>query len=436
MNKPATADKQAIRENSGSTARLAVRKGFLSSLGPGLVTGAADDDPAGIATYSIAGAQQGLALLYTALFTWPLMATVQMMCARIGMVSGQGVVYSLRKKLPRWVVWVLVFSLFIANTFNIGADLSGMGDAATMLTGISSKACVVAFGAIIAIAMVYLRYVQIAKILKWLALALFAYIGCAFLVVHDWAAVFSATFIPTWPKGNDAWKALVAILGTTISPYLFCWQASQEVEEEKCNGLTSRVRRQNATRGELAARTLDVRVGTFFSNLVMYFIILTTAVTLHAHGMTHIQTSTQAAEALRPIAGRFAALLYTIGIVGVGFLAIPTLAGSAAYGFAEASHWRQGLDEKPKNVKEFYGVIILSTVFGIVFDFVGLNPIKALFWSGILNGLLAPFMIAGILMVAGDNKLMKGQPSSLLSRWIVGITGLVMVAAAVGMFAL
>ena len=409
---------------------------FFSSLGPGLITGAADDDPAGIATYSVAGAQHGLALLYTALFAWPLMAAVQMMCARIGMVSGQGLVYSLRKKLPRWVIWLFVFSLFFANTFNIGADLAGMGDAAAMLTGINTKIFVVAFGASIAVAMVYLQYAQIAKTLKWLALALFAYVVCAFLVVSDWSRVLSATFIPTLPRGHEAWKALVAILGTTISPYLFCWQASQEVEEEKSGGLTSRVQRQNASREELAARRLDVGTGTLFSNLVMYFIILTTAVTLHANGMTHIQTSREAAEALRPLAGRFAALLYTVGIIGVGFLAIPTLAGSAAYGFAEAFRWRQGLDEKPKTVKEFYSVIVLSAVLGIAFDFIGLNPIRALFLSAIINGLLAPLMMIGILLVACDNKLMKGQPSPVLSRWVVGITCLSMFAAAIGMFVL
>ncbi len=436
MNTPGTAETDAIRRSSPSSTVVVAVKGFFSSLGPGLVAGAADDDPAGIATYSVAGAQHGLGLLYTAIFTWPLMAAVQMMCARIGMVSGQGLVYSLRKKFPRWVIWLLVFSLFLANTFNIGADLAGMGDAAAMLTGVSSHIFVVVFGTLIAVAIVQLRYEQLAKTLKWLALVLFAYVGCAFLVVQNWSQVMAATFIPRWPQGAEAWKALVAILGTTISPYLFCWQASQEVEEEKSNGLTSRVQRQNATRAELSARKLDVRTGTFFSNLVMYFIILTTAVTLHAHGLTQIQTSTQAAAALRPIAGKFAALLYTVGLVGVGFLAIPTLAGSAAYGFSEAFRWRQGLDEKPKTVKQFYAVIVISTGLGIVFNFVGFNPIRALFWSGIINGLLAPFMIAGILLVAGDNKLMKGQPSPLLNRWIVGLTGASMLAAAVAMFAL
>jgi NRAMP (natural resistance-associated macrophage protein)-like metal ion transporter len=436
VNTSGTAGKEALAGGSGEETRLENRKSFLSSVGPGLVTGAADDDPAGIATYSIAGAQHGLTLLYTALFTWPLMAAVQMMCARIGMVSGQGLVYSLRKKFPRWVIWIFVLSLFVANTFNIGADLAGMSDAAIMLTGIRSKAFVVGFGVLIGGAMIYLRYVEIAQVLKWLALVLFAYVACAFLVVKDWSQVLSATFIPSWPKTNEVWKTLVAILGTTISPYLFCWQASQEVEEEKCRGLSSRVKRQNATRQEICFRKWDVGTGTFFSNLVMYFIILTTAVTLHAHGITGIQTSTQAAEALRPLAGKFATLLYTVGIVGVGLLAIPTLAGSAAYGFAEAFRWRQGLDEKPKTVKQFYAVIVISTLLGIAFDFVGLNPIRALFWSGIINGLLAPFIIVGILAVASDNKLMKGQPSPVWARWVVGFTGLSMFAAAAAMFLL
>lgn len=400
------------------------------------MTGAADDDPAGIATYSIAGAQHGLSLLYTSFLTWPLMAAVQVMCARIGMVTGQGLIYSLRKKFPRSIIWIFIFALSIANTFNIGADLAGMADASAMLAGINSKICVIIFGIVIGVATVYLPYAQIAKFLKWLTLALFAYVACAFIVVHNWPHVLAATFLVQWPKGNETWKTIVAILGTTISPYLFFWQASQEVEEDKCKGKTSRVARQNATRQELSLRKWDVCTGTFFSNLVMYFIILTTAVTLHAHGLTTIGTSRQAAEALRPLAGNLAVLLYTVGLVAVGFLAIPTLAGSAAYAFAETFRWKQGLDEKPTVAKRFYWVIIISTLLGIIFDFIGFNPIQALFWSGIINGVLAPFILVGILLVACDNKLMKGQPSSLVSRCIVGIAALIMFAAAIAMFLL
>jgi NRAMP (natural resistance-associated macrophage protein)-like metal ion transporter len=409
---------------------------FFSTFGPGIITGAADDDPAGIATYSVAGAKHGLGLLYTAFFTWPLMAAVQMMCARVGMVTGQGLIGSLRKKFPKPLIVVAAFSLFAANTLNIGADLAGMGDAAEMLTHINSKVFVILFGGAIAVATVEFSYQKIAKWLKWLALALFAYVACAFLVVEDWSKVASATLIPQWPKDNDAWKTTVAILGTTISPYLFFWQASQEVEEKKSKGRRSEAQREGATSEEIQTRKWDVGIGTFFSNLVMYFVILTTAVTLHLHGVTEIETSRQAAEALKPLAGNFATLLYTLGVVAVGFLAIPTLAGSAAYAFAETFRWKQGLDEKPQSAKRFYFVVVISTALGICFDFIGFNPIRALFWSAIVNGVLAPFLLVGILVVAANKELMKGQPSYALNRWIVGLTAVIMFGAAAALFML
>ncbi len=303
---------------------------FFSVLGPGLITGAADDDPSGIATYSIAGAQLGTSLLWTALLTWPLMAAVQMMCARIGMVRGEGLAAALRKRIPKPLVIVASFCLLVANTINIAADLAGMADATNMLTGLNSHVCVVLFGIGIAVAIVRLPYDRIASTLKWLALALFAYVITAFRVGVDWREVAHSALVPSWPQSSEAWATLVAILGTTISPYLFYWQASQEVEEEKALGRRTLANRRGATGREITDRTLDVGVGTFFSNLVMFFIILTTAVTLHQHGITKIETSRQAAEALRPLAGEFAATLFALGVLGVGFLAIPTLAGSAA----------------------------------------------------------------------------------------------------------
>src|SRR5450759_3298920 len=272
---------------------------FFSVLGPGLITGAADDDPSGIATYSIAGAQLGTSLLWTALLTWPLMAAVQMMCARIGMVRGEGLAAALRKRIPKPFVIVATFFLLVANTINIAADLPGTADAAEMLTGLNSHVYVVVFGIGIAVAIVRLPYDRIASILKWLALALFAYVITAFRVGVDWGVVARSALVPSWPQSSEAWATLVAILGTTISPYLFYWQASQEVEEEKTLGETTRASRRGATRREIADRTLDVGVGTFFSNLVMFFIILTTAVTLHRHGITKIETSRQAAGLLR-----------------------------------------------------------------------------------------------------------------------------------------
>jgi len=409
---------------------------FFSLLGPGLITGAADDDPSGVATYTIAGAQLGTSLLWTAFITWPLMGCVQFMCARIGMVTGLGLAGALRRKIPRWMLIVAALALFGANSINIGADLSGMADAAEMLVGINSHLFVIIFGVGIAFWAVRCRYYQIAMILKWLALCLFAYVITAFVVRPDWSAIARDTFVPTWPKDHDTWQNLVAILGTTISPYLFFWQSSQEVELEKSMGRRMLVQREGATKREIIDRKLDVGIGTFFSNLVMYFIILTAAVTLHKHGVTQIETSKQAAEALRPLAGSLAYFLYTAGLVGVGLLAIPTLAGSAAYAFAETFKWREGLDLPFKSAQPFYIVLIVSTLLGIAMDFLNINPVKALFWTAVINGVLAPFLLAGILLVASDRKLMQRQPSSWLSLAAVGVITIVMFGAAAAMFVL
>ncbi len=408
---------------------------FISNLGPGIVTGAADDDPSGIATYSIAGAQFGTAFLWTAWLTWPLMAAVQMACARIGMVAGRGLAGALSQKYPRWVLAAIATALFVANTINVGADLAGMADAAEMLTGWNSHIFVVIFGAGIAWAIVRFRYHQIASILKWLALVLFAYVVVAIRLKPAWGSVLRDALVPHWPKGEE-WGALVAILGTTISPYLFFWQASQEVEEDKAVGRRILIRRPDAPPLLLAERRLDVGVGTFFSNLVMFFVILATALTLHRNGITNPQTSRDVAEALRPLAGRFSELLYTIGIVGVGLLAIPTLAGSSAYAFAETFGWRQGLDRKLRGARYFYGVIILSAVLGICLDFLDVNPVRALYWTAVVNGVLAPFLLVAVLLTGSDRRRMRGQPIPWLSRILVGIAALLMLGAAVGMFVL
>jgi NRAMP (natural resistance-associated macrophage protein)-like metal ion transporter len=409
---------------------------FFSLLGPGLITGAADDDPSGIATYSIAGAQFGTAFLWTAFITWPLMACVQFMCARIGMVTGMGLGDALRKKGPRWLLFMGAVALLAANTINVGADLSAMADAGEMLTGINSHIYVVTFGVGIAYATIRFRYHQIAMIMKWLAAVLFGYVITAFIAGPDWLSVVRDTFVPSWPTNHAAWENLVAILGTTISPYLFFWQASQEVEEEKAMGRRMLLQRRGATSREIIDRKIDVGTGTFFSNFVMYFIILTTALVLHAHGIKDIETSKQAAEALRPLAGILAYLLYTIGIIGVGFLAIPTLAGSAAYAFAETFSWNEGLDEPFRGARPFYAVLIFSMLLGIGMDFLNVNPVTALFWTAVINGVLAPFLLVGVLFVASDRKIMQGQPSSWLSRIIVGITTIVMFGAAAAMFIL
>ena len=428
MKEPVLSGEPESRSRPGFVRR------FFSVLGPGVITGAADDDPSGVATYSVVGARLGTSLLWTAALTWPLMAAVQMMCARIGMVTGRGLAGALRKKFPRPVLVAAALALLVANTINIGADLAGMADAGEMLTGWNSHFFVVLFGVGIAWAIIRFRYHQIARVLKWLALVLLAYVATAIVVRPDWSSIVKDAFVPSLPRGREAWAALVAILGTTISPYLFFWQASQEVEEEKAMGRRMLVRRFGATSREIKDRKLDVGVGTFFSNLVMFFIILTTALTLHAHGLTNIETSRQVAEALRPLAGRFAETLYTLGILGVGLLAIPTLAGSAAYAFAETFGWKQGLDQKLKNARYFYGVVVLSTVVGIALDFANVNPVKALYWTAIVNGLLAPFLLIGVLLVASDRNLMKGQPSSGLGLAVVSLVTLVMFAAAIGMF--
>jgi NRAMP (natural resistance-associated macrophage protein)-like metal ion transporter len=407
---------------------------FLVLLGPGVITGAADDDPSGIATYSIVGAQHGLALLWTALLTWPLMAFTQMMCARIGMVTGRGLAGAMHHRIPRPLILVAAVALFAANSVNVGADLSGMAEAAETLTKINSHIYVVVFGVGISLATIFFRYHQIATILKWLALVLFAYVITGFIIHPDWSKIAQAAFIPSWPKNHDQWGALVAILGTTISPYLFFWQTSQEVEEDKAKGRRMLRQRFNATSREIIDRKIDVDIGTFFSNLVMFFIILTTALTLHVNGLTNIQSSKDAAQALFPLAGRFAGTLFTIGIVGVGFLAIPTLTGSAAYALAETFAWREGLDQRFRGARPFYLVIIVSTLIGLVMDFLQINPLRALYWTAIINGLLAPFLMVAILLVALDRTVMKGQPSSGSSAVVVAIATLLMFGAAIGMF--
>jgi Mn2+/Fe2+ NRAMP family transporter len=357
-----------------------------------------------------------------------------MMCARIGMVSGRGLAGTLRQKFPKQLVLFATIALFITNTLNIGADLAGMADAAGMMTHLSGRWFVPLFGIAIGLASVRCRYEQIARILKWLALALFSYVIAGLIIRPNWGEVLLATVRPTWPRDAAMWSTLVAILGTTISPYLFFWQSSLEVEEEKSKGRRTARQRRGATWRELRDRKVDVGMGAFFSNLVMYFILLVAGLTLNKAGIHEIETSQQAAEALRPLAGNAAALLFTAGVIGTGFLAIPTLAGSAAYAFAETLNWRQGLDEDFENARSFYGVFLASIAVGIALDLFHVSPMKALYWSAIINGLLAPFLLLGILVVACDGRIMQSQPSSKTSRIVVGFTIACMFAAGVAMF--
>ncbi|HEY2067351.1 MAG TPA: divalent metal cation transporter [Gemmatimonadaceae bacterium] len=436
MTEPTTIETRQGQRRQGKRARprpVGLRQ-FWKSLGPGIVTGAADDDPSGIATYSIAGAQYGTSLLWTALFTWPLMVAVQSMCARIGLVTGNGIARALRHKFPRPVLLAAAIALFIANTINVGADLTGMADAAELLTGIDSHVWVILLGGGVAVATIRLRYATLASGLKWLALVLFAYVITALYVGPDWRVVARDTFRPHIPKSGNAWATLVAILGTTISPYLFFWQASQEVEEQKEMGLRREEDRVGAEPFEIAHRTIDITIGTFVSNAAMFFIILATALTLHRAGITKLETSRQVAEALTPLAGRFASLLYTVGLLGTGALAIPTLAGSAAYAFAEIFNWRQGMDEPYNRAPGFYAAFICSVLLGIGLNFARVNPVSALYWTAVINGVLAPFLLVGILVAASDSVLMHGQPSPMRARVMVAFTTGVMFVAAIGMF--
>jgi NRAMP (natural resistance-associated macrophage protein)-like metal ion transporter len=408
---------------------------FFAVLGPGLITGAADDDPSSIGTYSLVGAQFGTSVLWTAFITWPLVTAIQTMCVRIALVTGAGLARSLGEKFPRPVVAAVSIGLLFANTITVGADLSAMADASEMLSGLNSHYYIIFYGVIIALGTVFLRYSRIANLLKWFALSLFTYVLTAFVVHPNWGTVLHETLLPTRPTGHEAWVALVAILGATISPYLFFWQASQELEEKRDLGSVIHSGEQSAITKRISARNLSVAAGTLFANLAMYFIILTTALTLHRNGITNLDTSRDAAAALVPLAGAFAATLFTVGIVGVGLVSIPTLITSAAYALAETFRWKDGLNEKFKAARPFYSVIILSSMIGMGLDFADVSPIKALYWAAVANGVLAPFLLIGILIVASDRKIMRQQPSSLLSRLTVAATALAMLAAAVGMFA-
>lgn len=409
-------------------------KEFFTNLGPGLVTGAADDDPAGISTYSVVGASFGYMPLWTALFSFPLMAAVQLMCARLGIVSGRGLAGVLRRYYSRWFLWGACLLLVVANVFNIGADLGGMADATAMMTGTRSYYWTPVFTLLIIALLFFTGYRFITRVFKWLTLVLFAYVAAAFLADPDWQAILIATFVPHIQWSSAFMASSVALLGTTISPYLFFWQASQEVEIDRMHGKFTVQQRKGATDQELRFTRTDVLTGMFFSNLVMYFIILTTAATLHAHGTTDITSAQQAAESLRPLGGGWAYLLFTLGIIGTGMLAVPVLAGSAAYAIAEAASWRGSLEDTPKRAPPFYTVVAVSMVLGLALDFVGFNAVKMLFYSAVLNGVLAPPLIVLVIMLTNNPRVMGERVNSTLLRTLGWITAAIMTLAAIGMF--
>jgi NRAMP (natural resistance-associated macrophage protein)-like metal ion transporter len=399
-----------------------------------LITGAADDDPSGISTYSVTGAAYGYVPLWTALFSFPLMAAVQLMCARLGLVTGRGLAGVVRYHYPRWVLWVACALLSIANVFNIGADLGGMAEATEMVTGINSLYWTPLYTAVIISLLFWSSYRFIARIFKWLTLVLFAYVATAFLARPDWGAVLSATVVPRLDWSSADLATFVGILGTTISPYLFFWQASQEVEQERAQGKRTVRERRGASDKELRDARTDVVTGMLFSNLIMYFIILTTAATLHAHGHTDIQTAQQAAEALRPLAGDWAYLLFTLGLIGTGMLSVPVLAGSVAYAVAEAMAWRCTLDDRPPLAHRFYAVITVSMLVGLALDFWGLNAVKMLFWAAVLNGILAPPLIVLVVLLTSDPKIMGARVNPPLLRYLGWATAAIMAAACIAMF--
>jgi len=407
---------------------------FFSNLGPGLIAGAADDDPSGISTFSVTGAAFGYAPLWTTLFTFPLMITVQLMCARLGLVTGRGLGGMVRRTYPRSVLWTACAILLVANTVNIAADLAGMGASMQMITGVPSQIWTLVFTAVIVVLLFLSTYVTIARIFKWLTLVLFAYVIAAFFAHPDWHAVLVSTFVPHLEASARFFAVLVGIFGTSISPYLFFWQAAQEVEEERAMGRTTLAMRKGATPEELHGARNDVITGMFVSQLVMYFIILTTAATLHRHGVTEIATARDAANALRPLAGQFAYLLFTLGVVGAGMLAVPVLAGSSAYAIAEAGAWRGTLRDRPHASPRFYLVIAVSMLLALALDFAGLDPVRSLFWSAVLNGVLAPPLIVLVVLLTSNSKVMGEHVNPPILKWIGWFTALVMAVCTAAMF--
>ncbi len=381
-------------------------KDYWYLLGPGLTTGASDDDPSGIATYSQTGAQNGFGLLWTAAMTFPLMAVIQEMCARVGLVTGRGLAANIRLHFGTKILYLSTFFLFAANTFNVGADIGAMASAVRLIAPISTILLVVFITVFILLLQIFTPYVRYAKYLKWLALVLFAYIMSAILAHPDWGTVAKYAIIPhiVWNKSDLL--LLCAVLGTTITPYLFFWQTSQEIDEEIAQGKLTIKSRRGSSASEIKKMRVDVWSGMFLSNVVMFFIIAACASVLFVHGITNINTASQAALALKPFAGNMSYYLFAIGIVGMGLLAIPVMAGSSAYAISESIGKRQGLNMKLKQGYAFYGVIIISMFVGLGLNFIGLNPIKALIYSAVANGIVAPIILVLILLIARNKHAM------------------------------
>lgn len=415
--------------------KLSARKSFLRKLGPGLITGASDDDPSGIATYSQVGAHFGYNLLWVMLFSYPLMVVIQQICARIGRVTGAGIAANMRKHYPAKLLYAIVSLLCAANVFNLGADIGAIGAAAQLLLG-GHPASYVLFLAVASLLLqMFIPYTRYVKYLKWLTAALFSYVLTAFVVHVPWGHVLHATLIPSLSFTRNTFMGLTAVLGTTISPYLFFWQASQEAEDVRVHSRDHPLKRAPWQAVENFDRIkVDTYVGMGFSILVAWFIILTAAATLHPAGILDIQTSAQAAQALEPLAGRFSFSLFAAGIIGTGLLAIPILAGSAAYGVAETFRWRASLQRQPEQAKKFYAVLAIATLIGLALNFIGIDPIRALFWSAVINGIVAgPIMV--VTMLLSSNPKVMGQFTLPVPLRIVGwLATAVMLLASLGLF--
>lgn len=410
---------------------------LFGMLGPGLVTGASDDDPSGIATYSQAGAQMGFSSLWMLLFTYPLMAATQEISARIGRVTGEGLAGALRRFYPAWLVQTCILLLLVANIINLGADLGAMGDATALVVGGPKLAYVLLFGTICVSMQIMLQYTSYVSVLKWLALVLFAYFGTLLMVRIPWIEVLRGLVVPRLALDKQSISTFVAVLGTTISPYLFFWQASQEAEDQRVRPLREPlIEAPEQAPGAFRRIRLDTYLGMAISNLVAMAIIITTAATLHASGKTDVQTAQQAAEALRPVAGRFAFLIFSLGILGTGFMAVPVLAGSAAYAIGEARRWPVGLARKPMEAKAFYCVLAIASIIGIIINFLPIDSIQALFWSAVINGVLAAPVMA-LMMIVATRPAIMGEfslpPLLTVIGWIA--TG-VMALSVVGLVAM
>jgi NRAMP (natural resistance-associated macrophage protein)-like metal ion transporter len=427
------APRSASKSKASWLSRLPV---FLKALGPGIVTGAADDDPSGIATYSQVGAQFGFAMLWTMLLSYPLMAGIQEISAWIGRVTGVGLAGNIRRHYPLVVVDSLVGLLLVANVINLGADIGAMGSALKLVVGGPAHLYSILFGLISVIAAIVFPYKRYAEVLKWSTLVLLVYAATALIVHVPLKPVLHGTFIPTLSFSNSYLTALTAVFGTTISPYLFFWQASTEVEEQKAAPREKPLKHApGQAMAQLDKMRGDTYLGMAFSNVIAFFIILDTAAVLHAHGITDIQTGAQAAEALRPLAGELAFLLFSMGIIGTGLIAVPVLAGSSAYALAETLKWPIGLERKLNRAKGFYGILAVATLLGVALNFIGMNPIKALFWSAVINGVAAvPIMI--VMMLMTSNKKITGGLRLPTAQRVIGWTATaVMFAVAASMLA-